>query len=250
MPAVTLAARLVAVSTAVLLGIPAGLGGAAALPTAPASARGLTWKNVTTGVSPPPLDGASMVYDAARGFVPLFGGYSSASGNYSNGTWTYTIAGGRLLNLAVAPPPRVGASMVYDAKDGNVVLFGGYGNYTTPLYAQPRYDDTWTFAHGHWTQLFLAKRPAQRCYASMAYDTRTGATILYGGWATIGFGGTFDSDTWSFSGGNWTVVTTRPNPMPLTEAGAAAYDARNHAVIFAGGTSRYTGRIGSRLRTG
>ena len=46
-----------------------------------------------------------------------------------------------------SPDARYGAGLVYDAKDGFVVLFGG-GTGTTVL------GDTWEFTHGSWIQLF------------------------------------------------------------------------------------------------
>jgi hypothetical protein len=126
------------------------------------------------------------------------------------------------------PPSRVGASMVYDAKDKYVLLFGGYG----PSYpgGAPS-SDTWTFKSGIWTELTPATSPPARQLASMTYDAKDGYVLLYGG---LGSSKVL-SDTWKFANGKWTKLSPTTNPG-ARYAASMAYDAKDGYVVLFGGT--------------
>jgi Kelch motif len=122
------------------------------------------------------------------------------------------------------PEPRESASMVYDAKDKYVLLFGGYG----PTNSGGFLSDTWTYANGVWTELSPSVAPSARSFAAIAYDAKDGYVVLYGGEST-----TTLSDTWKFVGGVWTQLSPTKNPGAL-EGASMVYDAKDGYVLLLG----------------
>jgi Kelch motif/NHL repeat len=125
---------------------------------------------------------------------------------------------------ATSPPARYGASMAYDASNGQVVLFGGYGS--------GYLGDTWTWNGTTWTQQSPATSPPARYGASMAYDASNGQVVLFGGYSSSGFQG----DTWTWNGTTWTQQFPAASP-PARYLAAMAYDASNGQVVLFGGDS-------------
>jgi PKD domain/Galactose oxidase, central domain len=209
---------------------------------------GGVWTNITSSlsISPGPREDAAMAYDAADGYVVLFGGYTAATGSPSNGTGnsssggSYTIndtwkfVGGAWSNISAgsptAPSPRFEPQMTYDYTDGYVVLYGGQVLGGGPL------SDTWTFSAGLWTNITATAGtpPAGRDFAAFADDPSDHEAVLYGGWNSTA--GTIYNDTWTFSGGAWTSVATTTSPGPLRGA-VAAYDGATGSVVLFGGGS-------------
>ncbi len=164
------------------------------------------WTNPTAGLSrmPPSRYKAMVTYDAADGYVLLFGGRSST---YLNDTWKWSNGTWSPVTGATSPPAREDGMMAYDAADGYVVLFGGEDASNHLL------NDTWTYVGGAWTNLTssIALSPPTREAGGIAWDTGDGYVLL--------FGGSNDPrgdlhDTWSFRGGVWTNRTdlTAANP--------------------------------------
>lgn len=144
------------------------------------------------------------------------------------------------LSPASSPSPRAGFSMAYDAVDGYVLLFGGYGG---------SYDgDTWKYQGGVWTELETADIgttcytnpptdtttgpcPSPRYIASMAFSAKDGAVILYGGYS----GTSTLSDTWAWSLGAWFQLTTTGNPPALQNAAMVSMAGQPSAYWSCGG---------------
>lgn len=202
---------------------------------------------LTASPSSPPAAryGAAMAFDgnASDEYVVLF------SGSSQNDTWTYADGSWTRLDLSPglrppndAPPPRVGASMTYDARDGYVLLFGGEeaspgSTYLTTTY----YRDTWTFLHGVWTNITPAtpsatNSPSPRYDASMTYDYQDGYVVLFGG----DYERTFLSDTWMFQDGAWTNITATAGSAPSCRFGAGMVDdpADGFVLLFGGDTKQ------------
>ena len=190
---------------------------------------------------PPPSArwGASMAYDSADGYAVLFGGIargesSAAPGsadtwNFSRGVWTRIFS-------PVNPPPRFGGAMAYDAHDGYLVLFGGISSSSAPL------DDTWKYSNGIWTNITASTGPSPRGGASITYDASPSDqyVVLFGGTTntfSIISPGNALGDTWKFSGGVWTNITTSIRPSPRA-ASPIAYDVSDGYVVLFGGTSQ------------
>jgi hypothetical protein len=199
-----------------------------------------TWTQLNPTQTPDGRDYPSMAYDPAIGKVVLFGGHTLSL--YHNDTWEY--AHGQWTNVtstasptpATTPQGRAFAGMAYDPsyKGGSLILFGG-GYYPTF-----ELDDTWAFLpNGTWSNITStaspthANSPIERQYPNVVYDAGDGYLLMYGGQGTAGHGAL--GDTWEFSNGVWTNVTSRvPQPAP-SAAGAFAYDTGDgYAVLFSG----------------
>ncbi|MCI4366580.1 MAG: hypothetical protein L3K08_02380 [Thermoplasmata archaeon] len=163
------------------------------------------WTQVMVhGAHPPGTIGGSMAYDAADGYVVLFGGENLTSGGHyvlTNSTWTYHAGVWIKLRPMLAPSAREYASMVYDLAGRSVLLFGGDGNATSPLYL----NDTWTFHHGRWTHVRHSGAPPARFGAAIAYDPAISAAVMGGGVGKIGSNTSGnETDEWEFANGSWT----------------------------------------------
>ena len=171
-----------------------------------------------------PVAEPGFVFDEQRRRFVAFGG-SIGMGQASGDTWEYD--GATWHRGPTGPPPRHSAAMAYDEKRGRTVLFGGAGQGPRGQ-APPQLDDTWEYDGSSWIARTEPGPPA-RLAPGMAYDSRRGRMILFGG---IGAGG-FLGDTWSWDGSRWTrLAETGPEPRAM---GYLAYDkARDRVVLFGG----------------
>jgi hypothetical protein len=119
--------------------------------------------------------------------------------------------------------------MVGDVADHEVVLFGGSNSSSAnAVYL----NDTWTYQNGTWTAVSTPSAPAPRCSVAVSYDPVSQHVLLSGGWSNAqpwSFG-----DTWTFSSGTWTNITTASGPNPRNYA-AMAFDPALGASILTGG---------------
>jgi hypothetical protein len=201
------------------------------------------WTRLKLALEPPARFGAAMSYDAADGYVLMFGGGPSAySGALLTDTWAFSAGKWSQVNVNSAPSGRAYAGMAYDAMDGYVVLFGGLGynatNALVPL------NDTWTYAGGTWTEIIpddcylvssysCPASPSERYDFGMTYDAADGVVLLFGGTGYLGD----DGDTWAFTGGTWYNVTGYSTHSPGALQGAVmTYDAADGYVLLYGGS--------------
>jgi hypothetical protein len=187
------------------------------------------WLRLAPTKSPAGRAGSSMAYDVASGQLVLFGGITqTGTSGFRNDTWIWSGTTWTELSPPSSPSLRYGASMVYDATMGEVVLFGGYdGSVGSNVYL----GDTWTWNGTVWTVLSPATSPPGRVDASMAYDGATGTILLYGG---LGPHGDF-ADTWSWNGATWTRLSPAKNPGTLGDASPMTYDPATHSIVFVAG---------------
>ena len=122
---------------------------------APGSGRGRRWARFP----------AAVAASAAVAGVLGLPGPAALAGAPPALTWTKQ-------HPATSPSARIGASMVYDAANGTVVLFGSTSR---------RPDQTWTWDGSTWTRQSPASSPPAQAAASMAYDAATGTVVLFGG---------------------------------------------------------------------
>jgi hypothetical protein len=163
------------------------------------------WVNLTASLatSPPP-DAMNVVYDAADGYIFLYGGAAGASPcnprafewTFANGVWT-----NRTADAASGPGGSngiYGAGMTFDTDLNEVVLFGGVtGNATIGCSST---DETWTYAGGTWTNLTGTTGPASpgsRQSFSMTYDSADGYALFFGG--NLYNSGDYYNDTWAIA---------------------------------------------------
>lgn len=153
------------------------LGGPLAPVAAAGAPSGLTWSRLSPPERPPAVEESAAAYDGADHTVVLFGG-KVAGGHLSNqtwvwngSTWTLEAAGG------ATPPAREGASMAFDARLDQLILFGGEGTGGELL------DDTWAWNGASWTEVATAQTPGGREGAALAGDA-DGHLVLFGGYGT------------------------------------------------------------------
>jgi hypothetical protein len=199
-----------------------------------------TWTNLTRSEStaPSPRTWDAFTYDSKDGYAVLFGGAVDSGCTYFSGNHicgeTWIFGGGQWTNITsrspTHPSPRTFPSIAYDAKDGYVLLFGGFagGSYVT--------GDTWEFSNGTWTNLSkqLASAPPARGSAQMGYDPTDSCVLLYGGFDYTPTEYTTLDDTWCYSNESW-IEETGGVPPPPTEAGSMLFDPSLNLMVLAGG---------------
>ena len=182
-----------------------------------------------------------------------------------------------LLAQTAGPPPVQDPAIAFDARRGQVVMFGG--TLSGALSQQ-----TWEHDGAVWIERTPTDPPTARHSAALAYDEARGATVMFGGntvdadvhewdgsvWSTIVaagpapraraemvydpasrtvvmFGGDADGtrfgDTWQWNGTAWSEVTTSPSPPPRWQH-VLAYDRARGEVVLFGGVDTGGGRLG------
>jgi hypothetical protein len=190
------------------------------------------WTHIVTSAGPPARVDPAMTYDAAEGYVLMFGGLGPL-GNF-NDTWAYS--GGVWwdpVTSAASPEVRVGGAMAYDSEDGYVVLYGGRGSVgNVPLFS------TWTYSAGVWTNITATATAGSGypVFGAMVDDTYDGYLLYVGGCDTMYICNTtvVTSQTWSFGNGAWTQLFPAQNPG-LTDYQAIAFDPPANSVVLFGG---------------
>ncbi len=105
--------------------------------------------------------------------------------------------------------------MTYDMADGYVLLFGGCLGASSGCASLS--NQTWAYQGGVWTNLSEARpHPSARWGAGMVYDSADGYVLLFGG---QGNAITPLNDTWKFSAGRWTNITTTAGHAPSVRRG-------------------------------
>jgi len=235
-----------------------GYSGAGASPLAVAvpAEPVLTWTPEQPATHPPALAYASAVYDSDNQTVVLFGGVE-ANGTLSDDTWvwdgtTWTDYPGSEI---LAPPAREMASMAFDPKLHQLILFGGLGEGGSAL------DDTWAWNGLSWNQPGFSTSPSARQSAAMAYDGSD--LVLFGGLgyqdgpaqsttSTVPAPSTSTAaastasttpmvlnDTWLWTKSGW---VESPAAGPRARSGASfSYDSSAHDAVLFGGTTTVTG---------
>jgi hypothetical protein len=204
---------------------------------------GTTWTEQSPAVSPSARTGALMAYDPTLGKIVLYGGYNNDTsdpdsitpGVYAD-TWTYDGTTWTQQSPAVSPPALSGASMAFDPRTGNLVLFGGERAGGLPT-------ETWTYNGATWARQSPAASPPARYNAAMAYDPVSGNVVLFGGASGIDRpckAAQFD-DTWTYDGSTWTRESPSTSPPGRSLAVMADDPATGQLILFGGNAQRYTG---------
>jgi len=187
------------------------------------------WTQRFPKISPPLRAHAAMAYDESNGLVVLFGG--STGWSEYNDIWTYDILNNTWLTqpaCSTAPSKRDYTAMVYDKKDGVMILFGG------DYYDAKK--DTWTYdlSSNTWTEMRPSVSPSGRMGHAMAFDEMAGQAILFGGTAYA----TGSDDTWAYNLSANTWVQKKPSSSPPGRAHhAMSYDSFDQKVVLFGGAN-------------
>jgi PKD repeat protein len=182
---------------------------------------GSGWVLLSPSFAPPEVVYAAMAYDAADGYIVLFGGYTYAFG-FSAETWE--LYSGQWWAVSPKNPPlaRYIASMVYVPSLSGVLLFGGF-NLDDNLV-----NDTWTFSNGAWVMDAPATAPPVRDSMALALDG-TGVTpiLIAGENLSRHF-----NDTWAYEFAPTALLTTNRSAAEVSES-------LTFTATLAGGTAPY-----------
>lgn len=134
---------------------------------------------------------------------------------------------------ADAPPPRAHHAAVYDSANARVLVIGGSTRLEVDGQRSYQYfDDLWSFDGHRW--LALASPGGPRAGQAVAYDSRRGRVLAYGGYCACreADNGRFD-DLLELRGDKWQTVGR--TGRPLTDA-AMVYDRRRDRLVLFGGS--------------
>jgi len=174
---------------------------------------------------PTPGIGASMVTDAGRGRVILFGGGTNNASINRNEVFEWDGSHWLDRTPATMPPVRGTSSLVHDPVLGRVLMFGG-ATYAPNGSQTAQFGDLWSWDGTAWT-LLAPSGPPPRAGALLANDTQ-GHTLLLGGFAgTTGF-----NDLWQWNGTIWSPGPPPPAPAASTLQRVAFDAARGRLVLF------------------
>ncbi len=183
--------------------------------------NGANWQFISAG-QPTKRSNHGMVYDAARDRMVVFAGSNLDIDEFGD-TWTFD---GDTWTLADEGEPagRTTHGMAYDSARDRLVLFGG----STGGLSGDMDEATWEHDGVRWVRVTEQGPPARRG-PMMAYDSRRGVTVLFGGYRL----GNVLGDTWEWDGETWSLrATTGPAPRWFSQM---TYDsARGVCVLFGG----------------
>lgn len=187
------------------------------------------WRQASTqGRAPTPRLWHSMLYDAARHRLVVFGGTDAegaTTGVYLSDVYAFDLEAQRWEQLHAgdgsAPDGRFWGSVVYRPEQQDYLLFGGHDD--TQLGNR---NDTYRFDPGDrsWTQLFAGDafnrpandicdfppdfadiqpdQPERRHASSLVWSTACGKALLFGGKTDCGV----IDDLWSYADGEWSEL--------------------------------------------
>jgi len=172
-----------------------------------------------------------MAYAEAQQTVVLFSGESFGKrvGFLLNDTWIWNGTQWSNQSLPVSPSPRVGATMIYDPANLQLVLFGGTSGNSV-------YGDTWIWDGHQWQQHLPKVSPPARAWATMVYAISLQQAILVGG-SSVSTNPAISglNDTWQWDGATWSPLMSAS--APTGGYNSAAYDATQQALIMYASTN-------------
>jgi hypothetical protein len=195
---------------------------AQASPVTVSSATPLT----CNGGTPLPRGRASAT-GVGGGSVLIFGGdvpQSANTSSSSNDTWVSDRGCWTEMSSTTAPSARTLAALSFDPTSGLAILYGGRydepGKYPTPLF------DSWNWNGSAWAQ----QPSGPRLVSPLStYDPIQKRIILVGRDPQNGVG-----QTWAWSSGAWTQLTTALQPNVADDAGFCFDPGTGEGVYFGG----------------
>lgn len=201
-----------------------------------------SWTQLLPNPAPAVRRSASITWDAADGYVVLFGGidpgnylFTSAqfedTWSFLHGVWTNRTAA--TTNATNTPSVRWNAPMVYDPARGAVVLAGG----CNALACASSLNDTWSYLGGAWTNITatVGYGPSVRGTESAVWYPTDQAILLFGG---SNPNQTVLGDTWELGSASWTQLSPATSPPPTGDSWMIYDNATGNIVLFGG--FRYT----------
>jgi hypothetical protein len=140
-----------------------------------------------------------------------------------------SVSGKRKWQKAICeefPPEIYSHDITFDSSRGVLVMFGGYGR-----------KETWEFDGKCWKKASLiSSAPFPREGGRIAYNTKDGKTVLFGGHRS---GGMMSNEIWEYDGTKWVDLTPSPLPSdwpPIRSHHGWDYNSRTGKFILFGGS--------------
>lgn len=209
-------------------------------PSAPVAFNSCTWKYQDgswsevvspNGQQPPALLADGFVWDAADGYVLLFGGMVYPSGHALDASWTYRA--GVWTNETSAPTFRVAPVQAVFDSSASVVLATyeqsvGNGTWDTYVY---------TYRAGIWTNVTHSSPvPTGFPIQAQATDDPADHGVLFFGGVSNHYGVQGNS-SWLFVNGSWRHLAGTASP-PVLYFPTLGYDSVDGYVLLVGGLLR------------
>ena len=189
------------------------------------------WSQVDNYSVPGPLLDRATAFDTVSGDMYTVDGLS-ASDTVINQTYRFDGSEWHALQVSVAPPARIDASLAYDPNLGGLVLFGGDN-------LSVGFNDTWLLSGNRWTELNNGSHaPSPRFDTHLVFDPVTGSLLLFGGLSSANLSAL--NDTWEMSASGWSELQPADSPSARYSAGFTFDPNRGAPVLFGG-----VGGIGS-----
>jgi hypothetical protein len=173
-----------------------------------------------------------MAYVPSTGESILFGGQSK-DGSYLADTWSWNGVEWKELHPSSTPPARFGAKLVFDPTTHSAILIGGTGQ--TSASGIGPLSDMWSWNGLTWTQLHPRHLPSARVDASVTYDDKLRAILLFGGDAGDRIP-VMKNDLWLWTGLDWAEQNESFAP-PARSAATMVFDPASGAILLFGGTN-------------
>jgi hypothetical protein len=135
------------------------------------------------------------------------------------------------LSPSTSPPITSAGTFDFDTATNQAVLFGGDTNLADSA-------ATWVFQSGTWSQVSTAHTPRGRHSSVMAFDPASNQLVLFGGISFLGGKVHWLSDTWTWSGSDWTELFPAHHPAARTYAMMAYDPVSQRLILFGGQTSK------------
>jgi Galactose oxidase, central domain len=120
---------------------------------------------------------------------------------------------------------RWGHSLTSDVKNGNLVLFGGYGNVGI-------FSDTWIYDGVAWAEVKGGVKPPPRANGhALTWDGTRGEMVLFGGFDE---NANLANDTWAFDGAQKIWKSLLPGPSARSRYSLRWDPARGNLMLFGG----------------
>lgn len=174
-----------------------------------------------------------MAVDPVSQEMLLFGGYGN--GTHLGDTWIFDLKGEawRRIETASSPSPRAATTLVYEPTYKRFILFGGF-NYGHSIVS----NDTWAFdaLTGTWIDLRPANSPDARASYGMAFDSKRGMVLLFGGFTED----RYFNDLWGYdpAQNSWHIQPAAGEAIPEARGAMGfSYDEGNDVFVLYGGFS-------------
>ncbi len=202
------------------------------MPVAVLSVEDRSWSElVTTGESPGPRRGHSVVYDEVGDRVILFGGWNLRT--FLSECWVLSLDGvprwSRLETIG-SPPPRSAHAAVFDSAARRMLVIGGAD-------AMRRMNDVWALDLGGtptWSQMTVAGLPPTARHShSATFDPLNRQVLVFGG-----HDGALANDLWSLALGStpaWSFVPTGVEVPAPRKDHVGLFDDIGRRMIVIGG---------------